>query len=83
MPCEDYLVKVSYLVSRGAPNMWIPACDEDGHYQSKQCKGQKECWCVNTKDGKKIPGSTKQMPELLNMKCSEDEEEKETKPSGM
>ena len=56
-----------------AGNLWIPACDEDGNFKRKQCKGQKKCWCVKTTTGKKIPGSTKTLPDLLNMQCKEEE----------
>ena len=37
---------------------YVPVCDDDGNYQSRQCYGfLLECWCVDKITGEELLGS--------------------------
>ncbi|XP_010116356.1 PREDICTED: insulin-like growth factor-binding protein 1 [Chlamydotis macqueenii] len=76
-PCQKELNRALYKLAKAQQRsggeiykFFLPNCNKNGFYQSKQCETSLDgestgCWCVNPKDGRKIPGSpeTKGDPE--------------------
>nr|XP_030121525.1 insulin-like growth factor-binding protein 1 isoform X2 [Taeniopygia guttata] len=70
-PCQKELYRSLYTLvkaqqrSRGEIyKFYLPNCNRNGFYHSKQCEtlldGESaECWCVYPKNGRRIPGSPK------------------------
>ncbi|NXB32178.1 IBP1 protein, partial [Eulacestoma nigropectus] len=68
-PCQKELYRALYKLvkaqqrSRGETyKFYLPNCNKNGFYHSKQCEtlldGESaECWCVYPKNGRRIPGS--------------------------
>uniref|UniRef100_U3KFG4 Insulin like growth factor binding protein 1 n=1 Tax=Ficedula albicollis TaxID=59894 RepID=U3KFG4_FICAL len=68
-PCQKELYRALYKLvkarqrSRGEIyKFYLPNCNKNGFYHSKQCEtlldGESaECWCVYPKNGRRIPGS--------------------------
>ncbi|NXT65364.1 IBP1 protein, partial [Chaetops frenatus] len=68
-PCQKELYRALYKLvkaqqrSRGEIHkFYLPNCNKNGFYHSKQCEtsldGESaECWCVYPKNGRRIPGS--------------------------
>lgn len=54
-------------VPKAMPGFFVPRCDEDGFFMSKQCNPKKECWCVD-RNGAELMGSRKVKGE--DPKCS-------------
>ncbi|KFP03479.1 Insulin-like growth factor-binding protein 1, partial [Calypte anna] len=68
-PCQKELYKALYKLAKAQQRsggeiykFYLPNCNKNGFYQSKQCTTSLDgesagCWCVYPKTGKKIPGS--------------------------
>ncbi|XP_071592318.1 insulin-like growth factor-binding protein 1 isoform X1 [Heliangelus exortis] len=68
-PCQKELYKALYKLAKAQQRgggeiykFYMPNCNKNGFYQSKQCATSLDgesagCWCVYPKTGKKIPGS--------------------------
>lgn len=46
-----------------AANLYVPSCERDGAYTSRQCQQGVQCWCVDA-TGREIPG-TRQLGDSL------------------
>ncbi|RMC05607.1 hypothetical protein DUI87_17692 [Hirundo rustica rustica] len=68
-PCQKELYRALYKLLKaqqgsrgGIYKFYLPNCNKNGFYHSKQCEtlldGESaECWCVYPKNGRRIPGS--------------------------
>ena len=60
--CSERVSAASEGLTGGRPLLgaYNPQCDDKGDYKNKQCHGSTGyCWCVDTKSGKEIEGTRK------------------------
>ncbi|KAM9820898.1 LOW QUALITY PROTEIN: nidogen-2 [Neosynchiropus ocellatus] len=68
--CEHHRDRVQTTSSEGYPilGVYVPQCDSDGRYRSRQCHGSTgECWCV-TREGQERAG-TRTSPDATPVDC--------------
>ncbi|XP_051468544.1 insulin-like growth factor-binding protein 1 [Apus apus] len=68
-PCQKELYRALYKLAKAQQRrggeiykFYLPNCNKNGFYQSKQCETSLDgesagCWCVYPNNGRKIPGS--------------------------
>ncbi|NWR71956.1 IBP1 protein, partial [Centropus unirufus] len=68
-PCQKELYRALYKLAKAQQRaggeiskFYLPNCDKNGFYHSKQCETSLSeesagCWCVYPKNGRRIPGS--------------------------
>ncbi|XP_009636763.1 insulin-like growth factor-binding protein 1 [Egretta garzetta] len=68
-PCQKELYRALYKLAKAQQRsggeiykFYLPNCNKNGFYHSKQCETSLDgesagCWCVNPKNGRRIPGS--------------------------
>ena len=58
--CAERVASSKAANSRPLLGAFTPQCEETGDYKNKQCHGSTGyCWCVDTKNGKEIEGTRK------------------------
>ena len=58
--CAERIASSKAANGRLLRGAFTPQCEETGEYKNKQCHGSTGyCWCVDTKNGKEIQGTRK------------------------
>ena len=54
--CFDEREKLSVQYGRRVLGLYMPECQADGLFATRQCKGS-SCWCANAYNGQEIPNT--------------------------